>query len=300
MNGSQVVDPRRVFAENYPHHSRLHRTGGPDAIPEDERHLWNKGTDVASAGTLTLGNDANSFDITGTTTINYITTLGWRTGTLILLQFDGALTLTHNAGSVPANTAAIQTRLGVNITTKAGTYFLGWYDGTNWQEILHSGAADSTGRTLFDYFADAGNSHATNEIDLYSSTLAAGQFATNGDKVHAYYAGTLVGHATATRDLRVYCGGTAIFDSTGITLAVTGVFKINVEIIRVSASVIRSIVDAQIPGASLTSLTTYTNLAGLTLANTQILKLTGQAGGVGAAINDLIATLGAVSFEPAA
>ena len=37
---------------------------------------WSKGSDVASAGALTLGTDGNYFDITGTTTITSIATLG--------------------------------------------------------------------------------------------------------------------------------------------------------------------------------------------------------------------------------
>lgn len=54
-----------------------------------------KGADVASAAALTLGTDGNSFDITGTTTITSIATLG--VGTHVTLQFDDILTLTHHA-----------------------------------------------------------------------------------------------------------------------------------------------------------------------------------------------------------
>jgi hypothetical protein len=72
---------------------------------------WAKGADVASANALTLGTDGNYFDITGTTAITSIGTLG--VGTIIKLHFDAALTLTHNATDLilPA---------GVNITTAAG------------------------------------------------------------------------------------------------------------------------------------------------------------------------------------
>ena len=70
-----------------------------------------KGADVASAAALTLGTDGNFFDITGTTTITSIGTLG--IGTQVALQFDGALTLTHDATDLilPG---------GVDITTAAG------------------------------------------------------------------------------------------------------------------------------------------------------------------------------------
>lgn len=74
---------------------------------------WAKGADVASASTLTLGDDGNYFDVTGTTTITSIATKG--VGTVVLLQFDGALILTHNATDLilPG---------GANITTAAGDH----------------------------------------------------------------------------------------------------------------------------------------------------------------------------------
>lgn len=68
-----------------------------------------QGTAVASANAMTLG-DGNLFDITGTTTINTIATKG--VGTVIILEFDGILTLTHS-NDLFLPTAA-------NITTAAG------------------------------------------------------------------------------------------------------------------------------------------------------------------------------------
>lgn len=75
---------------------------------------WSKGADVASATELLVLTDGNYFDVTGTTTIATIedTADAWKVGSLIILQFDGILTLTHSADlSLP--TAA-------NITTAAG------------------------------------------------------------------------------------------------------------------------------------------------------------------------------------
>ncbi len=72
---------------------------------------WKKGSDVASANALTLGTDGNAFDITGTTAITSIGTLGGNAW--VLLQFDGILTFTHHATDLilPG---------GANITTAAG------------------------------------------------------------------------------------------------------------------------------------------------------------------------------------
>ncbi|MCB0060421.1 MAG: hypothetical protein KDE45_25450, partial [Caldilineaceae bacterium] len=72
---------------------------------------WSKGADVASASTLTLGADGNFFDITGTTTVAAIATVG--VGTLVGLQFDGILTLTHHATDLVLPG-------GADITTAAG------------------------------------------------------------------------------------------------------------------------------------------------------------------------------------
>src|SRR5690606_8572177 len=71
---------------------------------------WTKGTDVASATALSLG-DGNYFDITGTEAIESIATKG--VGTVVKLHFDGALTLTHDAADLilPG---------GASITTAAG------------------------------------------------------------------------------------------------------------------------------------------------------------------------------------
>lgn len=91
---------------------------------------WAKGADVASATALTLGTDGNYFDITGTTSITSITTIG--AGTVVKLHFDGILTLTHHATNLILPT-------GVNITTAAGDeaefveYATGTWRCTNYQ-----------------------------------------------------------------------------------------------------------------------------------------------------------------------
>jgi len=104
----------------------------------DGRHLQKQATDVASAGTLTLG-DGNSFVITGTTNIDYITTTNWQDGAIVTLIFNAALTVNHNTGAVPANTAAIKLAGAANFTTAAGdtlTLLLHTRGGTQtWMQI---------------------------------------------------------------------------------------------------------------------------------------------------------------------
>jgi hypothetical protein len=53
-------------------------------------------------------------------------------------------------------------------------------------------------------------------------------------------------------------------------------------------------------GLTLQPISTYTRITGLTLSNTNILKITGEAAGVGAATDDIVAKLSSVSWFPAA
>jgi len=91
------------------------------------------GTDVTSASTITL-TKGNYFNITGTTVIDYITTTTWKAGTTICLQFDSAVTINHNIGSVPANTAALFLNGSGNFSATAGSTLTLIYDGTYWCE----------------------------------------------------------------------------------------------------------------------------------------------------------------------
>lgn len=166
-------------------------------------------------------------------------------------------------------------------------------------------AADAVGLTkapsyaLFDHYANVGNS-GTSETDLYSDTIAAGQLAANGDKLEAEYGGTFVSSGTATRQIRIYFGGTMIFDTGALSLTLSSAWTVYVTINRVSSSVIRYMVSLTTQGASASAYTNVSELTGLTLLGTNILKITGQASGVGAASNDIVAKIGAVIYFPAA
>lgn len=74
--------------------------------------LWLKGADIASAGTITIGN-GRYFHVTGTTSITDIDWSVTTNGREAVLVFDGILTLTHNATSLVLPG-------GVNITTAPG------------------------------------------------------------------------------------------------------------------------------------------------------------------------------------
>jgi hypothetical protein len=83
------------------------RTVTPDALAA----LWEKGANVASAATVSLG-EGGFFHITGVTTITDIDFTTPKDGRLANVIFDGVLTLTHSA--------TLQLPGGANILTAAG------------------------------------------------------------------------------------------------------------------------------------------------------------------------------------
>ena len=145
---------------------------------------------------------------------------------------------------------------------------------------------------LFNHFADAGNVGVA-ETDLYSDLTAAGVLGLNGDELRARYAGSIVGHATNTRRIRVYFAGTVVLDTGAVVVTVNQDWQIDVRIMRESAAAVRVIASVDINGTLIGTSTTYTAIGGLTLANTNILKITGLTG-AGGANNDIVAKIGTV------
>ncbi len=103
-----------------------------------------KGADIASATTTDIGAVAGSYhDITGTTTITSFGTVS--AGITKVLQFDGALTLTHNATSLILPGAG-------NITTAAGDHLYAVSLGSgNWVVPWYGRAAGTSAVTEHNY-----------------------------------------------------------------------------------------------------------------------------------------------------
>lgn len=151
---------------------------------------------------------------------------------------------------------------------------------------------------LFDHYASVGNI-GTGEDTLYTDTTTQNTLLNNGDKLEIEYGGSFVSSATATRQLKVYFGGTAIFDSGALTLSLSSAWTIYATIIRVSGTVVRYMVSMTTQGAALAAYTAVGELTGLTLSNSNILKITGEAAGAGAATDDIVIKMGYVEKKPA-
>jgi hypothetical protein len=88
-------------------------TDGTRAVtPDGLAAYWEKGSDIASASTISIG-EGGYFHVTGTTTITDIDFATDKAGRAAWLVFDGALTLTHNATTLILPT-------GADITTAPG------------------------------------------------------------------------------------------------------------------------------------------------------------------------------------
>lgn len=155
--------------------------------------LWEKGADVASSGTISLG-EGSLFHITGTTTITDIDFAPAKNGRRATLIFDGALTLTHHATTLllPG---------GANITTAAGDRCVVVQDSSDNVYVESYTRADGTAVVA-----------AASGIPVpASSTLAVGSIAMayiNDGSTSVADNGTIAG-SKLTR-VRVNSGGTAV------------------------------------------------------------------------------------------
>lgn len=91
------------------------------------------GSDVASAATLPILS-GDYFAVTGTTNIDYISTLGSSPGKRITLKFGGNLTLNHNTGTVPAGTGAMFLAASGNVAVTTNDVIRLVFDGTLWRQ----------------------------------------------------------------------------------------------------------------------------------------------------------------------
>lgn len=129
---------------------------------------------------------------------------------------------------------------------------------------------------------------STSETDIYKYTLGGGGLSRVGEQIEAEYGGIFVSSGTATRQIRMYFGGNVIFDTGALSISLSSAWTLYLSIIEVSPSVIRYMISLTTEGAALSAYTSVNELTGLDLTSSNELKLTGQAGGIGAANNDIV------------
>jgi hypothetical protein len=98
-----------------------------NGLLHNTRHQQKQGASVASATTITLGNDGNVFPISGTTVITTISTTNWQAGSRVTLIFGtGTASQVTNAGNITF-------RSGTSLTTTTNGAWDFIYDGTAWR-----------------------------------------------------------------------------------------------------------------------------------------------------------------------
>lgn len=97
-----------------------------------------KSADIASAGDMTVGQGGNLFVITGTNTINRITTTGWQAGAEITLHLSSTAAVAHQGAATAGALARINLSGSANYTGAANRRIKLYYDGTDWWEIART------------------------------------------------------------------------------------------------------------------------------------------------------------------
>ena len=191
-----------------------------------------KGTDVASADSITLNANGNTFDITGTTTINHITSTNWVVGSIAILHFDGATTLTNNAGGLSGAECNILLSGDVNYTTSAGDILtLLLHDSTNWQEISRNSSgsvsdASITNAKLANMASNTIKVRDANSSGVPSDKAVADTQILIGNGT-GFTVAPLSGEATMT-NAGVVTIGTLNQNTTGTSATVTGASQANI------------------------------------------------------------------------
>lgn len=204
----------------------------------------------------------------GVTSNSYVELKGGTTTRSPLNIASGTNTTTATAGSIEYN--------GDHYETKVG------------------GVRFGKGGTLYQDYTDRANA-GTGETDLETYTTHARTLNSDGARIAASFSGFMLGHASNTRQIKVYFAGTAIFDSAANIWSANTDYDLDVKIIRSSSSTARCCV-VFTPNKA-TPMVTHTDVTGITFTNTNIIKVTGQSTG---ATNDIIGRTGLVEYIPVA
>lgn len=207
---------------------------------------------------------------------------------------------------------------GIRTSDSAGDYYLAVQAGTvtSWAGVGQTTTAKfnkagkfqilaglstsfaSAGGTIFGHISDSTVGGA--ETDIYTNTLPANTLGTNADRVEATYGGNFVTGGTELTQLKAYFAGTAIWDSTALAPSTgTTSWRVFVEIVRVSSTVVRYTVSLNTTGATGYVYAACGELTGLTLSGTNDIKITGTSSGVGSGAGDIVGKMGLVRWNSA-
>lgn len=176
-----------------------------DIAMSSSQILWAKGSDVASGTSIALGTDGNVFDITGTTNIETITAK--QAGSVVILHFDGALTLVDDTGNLELQ--------GANLTVAAEDEVILKSDGTNWHLVAWSGGL----RVGRDYTVTGTWDFTGATVSGTTDFASSAEVKTGTESAKAVAPSTMVSHEGVIK-------GRVTFDGTG-TPAISDSFNVD-------------------------------------------------------------------------
>lgn len=241
---------------------------------------------VNNADEVTMAADAMTFN-NGATDTGF----GWATSGVLDFTVAAAIEMSLAANLLTFNAGSVDPVL--DWSTDGALYL------TTGRFGVQAGGSTSiakAGGNLQDHSADSTVGGA--EADIYSYTTPASVLGADGDKIIAMYGGNFVTVGTELTQLKVYFAGTAIWDSTGVApTSGTTSWRVYVEIVRVSSTVVRYTVSLNTTGASGFVYAISGELTSLTLSNTNIIKITGTSSGVGSGSGDIVGKMGFVEWR---
>lgn len=174
-----------------------------------------KGGDIASASPTVIGTDGDMFDVTGTTGFSAFTVAA---GRLFMCQFDGALIMTHGAGT-------LDLLGGANITTAAGDTGLFYATAANVVRMLswNPVAGFSDAQLAESYSKVARTITADTSTALNSALIHEGGVVTMNNasaNVFTIEPNATIAHSTGAQIdvIMLGAGVTSITGDTGVTL----------------------------------------------------------------------------------
>lgn len=107
-------------------------------LPMETRWQAGYGANVASANNLTLGDDGNTFSVTGTTDVYTITTTGWTRGSQVTLECGGSQITFKNLTDSGAPSSAQLLLAGGDFEMSTADTLTLLFDGSVWLEVCRS------------------------------------------------------------------------------------------------------------------------------------------------------------------
>lgn len=191
---------------------------------------------------------------------------------------------------------SINSQTGPAITIQGGSGVV-VNNTTNTVTVSADPTSDIFMRVIDAQYADANNT-GTSQTDLYTKTIAGVTLSANGASLEFDAAGT-VNDATATVDLQLLFAGNGIGGTGAVSISGIGTFTAKGRIIRTSSSTARVWTAISIPNSSTKYFETTAVLTGLDFTTSNILKITGQAGGGGGGSSDITGQMWHVNYNPA-